>query len=84
MILLVLMSLLLTAAFFYLPNHIFLISNRVWYYLGGELRNTSASTNNNLSGISSLVDKISVSTATQAARSVAQTIDRVTKHVDEL
>ncbi|RMZ83726.1 hypothetical protein DV738_g955, partial [Chaetothyriales sp. CBS 135597] len=35
-ILLTLTSLLLTAAFFYLPNHLLIISNRIWYYIHGE------------------------------------------------
>lgn len=32
-----LVSLLVTAAYYYLPDHVFLIYNRVWYYLQGEL-----------------------------------------------
>ncbi|RMD41489.1 hypothetical protein DV735_g3644, partial [Chaetothyriales sp. CBS 134920] len=35
-ILLTLTSLLLTAAVFYLPNHLMIISNRIWYYIHGE------------------------------------------------
>ncbi|RMZ89520.1 hypothetical protein DV736_g3251, partial [Chaetothyriales sp. CBS 134916] len=35
-ILLTLTSLLLTAAVFYLPNHVMIISNRIWYYIHGE------------------------------------------------
>ncbi|KAK6366258.1 hypothetical protein LTS17_010764 [Exophiala oligosperma] len=36
-ILFMLVSLLVTAAYYYLPDHVFLIYNRVWYYLQGEL-----------------------------------------------
>jgi Small subunit of serine palmitoyltransferase-like len=36
-ILLVLVSMLVTAATMYLPNHVALIYNRIWYYVHGEL-----------------------------------------------
>ena len=36
-ILLVLISMLVTAATMYLPNHVALIYNRIWYYVHGEL-----------------------------------------------
>lgn len=29
----------MTAAFFYLPNHILIIYTRVWYYISGEFAN---------------------------------------------
>ncbi|RMZ86160.1 hypothetical protein DV737_g224, partial [Chaetothyriales sp. CBS 132003] len=35
-ILLTLTSLLFTAAVFYLPNHLMIVSNRIWYYIHGE------------------------------------------------
>jgi Small subunit of serine palmitoyltransferase-like len=35
-IILVLLSLLITAAVAYLPNHLAVISNRLWYYMHGE------------------------------------------------
>ncbi|KAJ9651274.1 hypothetical protein H2198_009428 [Neophaeococcomyces mojaviensis] len=44
-ILFILISFLVTAAFFYLPDHLFIIYARVWYYISGEFThaNTSAS-----------------------------------------
>lgn len=70
MILLVLMSLLLMAAFLYLPNHISVISNRVWYYAMGEFRGISSSTGSTKSavggsGLSSLLSQTRISTATE-------------------
>ncbi|KAJ9502186.1 hypothetical protein LTR99_001030 [Exophiala xenobiotica] len=41
-ILFMLISLLVTAAYYYLPNHILIIYNRVWYYLQGELASKTA------------------------------------------
>lgn len=35
-ILFILISLLVTAAYLYLPAHIFIIYGRVWYYISGE------------------------------------------------
>jgi hypothetical protein len=35
-IILILLSLLITAAVAYLPNHLIVISNRLWYYVHGE------------------------------------------------
>lgn len=35
-IILILLSLLITAAVAYLPNHLVVISNRLWYYVHGE------------------------------------------------
>jgi len=36
LILLLLLSLLITAATMYLPNHVILIYNRIWYYVHGN------------------------------------------------
>lgn len=41
-ILFMLVSLLVTAAYYYLPNHVLIIYNRVWYYLQGELASKTA------------------------------------------
>lgn len=35
-IILAILSLLIAAAIFYLPNHIAIVSNRLWYYVHGE------------------------------------------------
>jgi hypothetical protein len=35
-IILAILSLLIAAAIFYLPNHIVIVSNRLWYYVHGE------------------------------------------------
>lgn len=42
LILFILISLLVTAASLYLPNHVALIYNRIWYYVHGELKYITA------------------------------------------
>ncbi|KAL2432532.1 hypothetical protein ABEF95_012410 [Exophiala dermatitidis] len=42
LILFILVSLLVTAALFYLPNHLAVIYNRIYYYVNGEFAYTSA------------------------------------------
>jgi len=41
-VLFILISLLVTAASLYLPNHVAVIYNRIWYYLHGEFANITA------------------------------------------
>lgn len=40
------MALLITAAVAYLPNHMVVISNRLWYYVHGELLYSTSSNSN--------------------------------------
>lgn len=41
-IILAILSLLIAAAIFYLPNHIAIVSNRLWYYVHGEFLDSTA------------------------------------------
>jgi hypothetical protein len=42
LVLFILISLLVTAAWLYLPNHVSIIYNRIWYYLHGEFAYSTA------------------------------------------
>ncbi|KIV84938.1 hypothetical protein PV11_00683 [Exophiala sideris] len=46
LVLFILISLLVTAAWLYLPNHISIIYNRIWYYLHGEFAYSTAEIGN--------------------------------------
>lgn len=73
LILFVLVSLLVTAASLYLPNHVAVIYNRIWYYVHGELKYITAAAPGKTilsadgSGITSSLTLHSVAAATQSA-----------------
>jgi len=67
-ILFVLFSLLVTAATMYLPNHIILIYNRIWYYLHG-----------NGNGPTEVLK-----TSKVVSRLAMETADSITRKLDEL
>ena len=77
-ILLVLISMLVTAATMYLPNHVTLIYNRVWFYVHGEYLH--------LKGSGSEVPKtLGASTVVSVSkRRMAQTVETVMMKLDEL
>lgn len=72
LILFILVSLLVTAASLYLPDHVAVIYNRIWYYVHGELKYITAAAPGKIilsadgSGITSSQTLHSVATATQS------------------
>lgn len=73
MILFILFSLLVTAATMYLPNHVILIYNRIWYYLHG---------NGNGHGASEVLKTSNAASVT--SRLVMETADNVMRKLNEL
>ena len=77
-ILLVLISLLVTAATMYLPNHVSLIYNRVWFYVHGEYLHLKGSG-------SEVLKTPEASTAVSVSkRKMAETAETVMRKLDEL
>jgi Small subunit of serine palmitoyltransferase-like len=77
-ILLVLISMLVTAATMYLPNHVAVIYNRIWYYVHGEFVHLKGNGNEVLkttgaSAVGSVTKKM-----------MAETADTVMRKLDEL
>ncbi|KAK4937952.1 hypothetical protein LTR10_021517 [Elasticomyces elasticus] len=76
LVLFILISLLVTAAWLYLPNHISIIYNRIWYYLHGEFAYSTTeigSKNMQMTGLKSTAAAIRTSlsaTAPTVAESV--------------
>ena len=77
-ILLILISMLVTAATMYLPNHVALIYNRIWYYVHGEYLHLKGNGSDVLKtpGASSVV--------TVTKRRMAETVETVMRRLDEL
>ena len=77
-ILLILISMLVTAATMYLPNHVVLIYNRIWYYVHGEYLHLKGNGNDVLKtpGASSVVSV--------TKRRMAETVETVMRKLDEL
>ena len=75
-IILTLFSLLITAAFFYLPNHILVVSNRIWYYIHGDFYEPIATK----AGESSLASEV----ATTTKQLLMQTAEHVLRARNEL
>jgi hypothetical protein len=75
---LVLVSMLVTAATMYLPNHVVLIYNRIWYYVHGEFVH--------LKGNGSEVLKTPGANAvvSETKRRMAETVETVLRKLDEL
>ncbi len=72
-IVLVLLSLLITAAVAYLPNHLIVISNRLWYYVQGEtLDLTSTKSRSVLNTARSVLSAPSTGTARKTAEEVVR------------
>lgn len=76
-IVLVLLSLLITAAVAYLPNHLIVISNRLWYYVQGETLDlpstkSGSQTGNVLDAARSVVSGSSTGAAKQTAEEVVR------------
>ena len=86
-IILVLLSLLITAAVAYLPNHIIVISNRLWYYAYGE---QLFSTKNGASVGAGLMDVAKKAAGSGTLRPAGETVmaretaERVLKQMHEL
>jgi len=78
LILLVLISMLVTAATMYLPNHVTLIYNRIWYYVHGEYLHLKGNGSEVLKtpGAS---DVVSVT-----KRRMVETVETVMRKLDEL
>jgi len=78
LILLVLVSMLVTAATMYLPNHVALIYNRIWYYVHGEYLHLKGNGSDVLKtpGTS---DVVSVT-----KRRMVETVETVMRKLDEL
>jgi hypothetical protein len=82
MILLTLMSLLITAAVFYLPNHVLVVSNRIWYYIHGEFYETlSEAVPSTTEAAKSAATALSGS---RAAQMLSQTAEQVLRAKNEL
>ena len=74
-IILILVSFLATAAFYYLPNHLAVVSNRLWYYINGEplydtIVNTDGSSIAKETVTMSLKTALSSGTAASAVRNM--------------
>ncbi|KAL2405847.1 hypothetical protein ABEF95_002602 [Exophiala dermatitidis] len=70
LILFILVSLLVTAALFYLPNHLAVIYNRIYYYVNGEFAytNTAAGAKAAAAAASSyMTDKLPISSTASSA-----------------
>lgn len=80
-ILVILFSLLITAASMYLPNHVALIYNRIWYYVHGGLE--VGVTRDSMGGLAGQIVK-TVSMQSRTSRVVAQTADPVLRKMGEL
>ena len=78
MILLVLISMLVAAATMYLPNHVALIYNRIWYYVHGEYLHLKG----NGSDILKAPGAKTVVSVTK--RRMAETVETVLRKFDEL
>lgn len=78
LILLVLISMLVTAATMYLPNHVTLIYNRIWYYVHGEYLH--------LKGNGSEVPKTpgASDVVSVTKRRMVETVETVMRKLDEL
>lgn len=76
MILFILVSLLVTAASLYLPNHVTIIYRRIWYYLHGEFANITAG-----AGDKSLYVSEGLGVSSEAFHSAAATVQKVTESV---
>ena len=90
-IILVLLSLLVTAAALYLPNHVVVISNRLWYYVHGEILSSTKGAAAGQSATPDILEKLSglagsvASTATTTGRAMAkETGEEVMRQLHEL
>ena len=70
---------LIAAATMYLPNHLVLISNRIWYYVHGEFANITGNAASEL--LKGVREEIA---ATQTKNVVAETADKVLRNLREL
>lgn len=78
LILLVLISMLVTAATMYLPNHVALICNRIWYYVHGELVHLKGN------GSEVLKTPGGVAMVSETKRRMAEAVETVMRRLDEL
>jgi len=78
LILLVLISMLVTAATMYLPNHVTLIYNRIWYYVHGEYLHLKGNGSEVLK-TPGANDVVSVT-----KRRMVETVETVMRKLDEL
>ena len=82
LIVLVLLSLLITAAVAYLPNHLIVISNRLWYYVQGEtLELTSTKSGGQTGSVLDAARSVVSGSSTEAAK---QTAEEVVRQLHEL
>jgi hypothetical protein len=66
-----------TAAFFYLPNHLFIIYTRVWYYISGEFAHGDNGTKT-LGVLDSIVDLVKTSKEVVVSQTAAGIVARET------
>ncbi len=82
------MSLLLTAAFFYLPNHILVVSNRIWYYIHGEFYEGMRNGLGQTTGVKSVAQATTTAALSASSATVteilAQTAEQVLRGKNEL
>jgi hypothetical protein len=78
-ILLVLISMLVTAATMYLPNHVAVIYNRIWYYVHGEFVHLKG----NGSEVLRTTGSSAVGSVTKKMM-MAETVETVMRKLDEL
>lgn len=77
-ILLVLISMLVTAATMYLPNHVVFISNRIWYYVHGEFVHLKGN------GSEVLKTQGASTVASVTNRRMAETVRTAIRRIEEL
>jgi len=69
-ILFILISLLVTAAYLYLPAHMLIIYTRVWYYISGEFKQNSGSSMSIMNSITDALKATKEVVISQTASSV--------------
>ena len=73
---------LVTAATMYLPNHVALIYNRIWYYVHGELVYLKGSAGGE--GIKAPVDLVMASETARRRMVAVDAVETVMRKLDEL
>ena len=81
-IVLVLLSLLITAAVAYLPNHLIVISNRLWYYVQGETLDWTSTKGGSQTG--SILDSARSVMSGSSTGAAKQTAEEVVRQMHEL
>ena len=81
-IVLALLSLLITAAVAYLPNHLIVISNRLWYYVQGETLDLTSTKSGSQTG--SVLDAARSVMSVSRTGAAKQTAEEVMRQMHEL